>query len=43
MWRCMPPGHSVASGLEPEFFGWKLLPYASTNGGTGIAFSKSLP
>ena len=36
-------GHSVASGREPEFFGWKLVPYASTNGGAGVAFMKSLP
>jgi membrane-associated phospholipid phosphatase len=35
-------GHSVASGRDPEFFGWKVLPYANPNGGTGIAFMKSL-
>jgi len=34
-------GHSVASGRDPEFFGWKLLPYASTQGGTGVALVKS--
>lgn len=34
-------GHSVASGRDPEFFGWKIAPYASTQGGTGIAFVKS--
>jgi len=36
-------GHSVASGRDPEFFGWKVLPYASPEGGTGIAFMKTLP
>jgi len=36
-------GHSVASGREPEVFGWKLHPWASPNGGTGIAFVKTLP
>lgn len=36
-------GHSVASGREPEFFGWKLHPWASPSGGTGIAFVKTLP
>lgn len=35
-------GHSVASGRDPEFFGWKILPYANPEGGTGIAFYKSL-
>ncbi|HKQ47119.1 MAG TPA: phosphatase PAP2 family protein [Phycisphaerae bacterium] len=35
-------GHSVASGRDPEFFGWKLLPYASPEGGAGVAFMKSL-
>lgn len=35
-------GHSVASGRDPEFFGWKLLPYASTDGGAGLAFVKTL-
>ena len=34
-------GHTVASGRDPEFFGWKILPYASTQGGTGVAFVKS--
>ncbi|QDV91910.1 PAP2 superfamily protein [Phycisphaerae bacterium RAS2] len=34
-------GHSVASGRDPDFFGWKIAPYASTQGGTGIAFVKS--
>jgi hypothetical protein len=34
-------GHSVASGRDPEFFGWKILPYASTQGGTGVAFMKT--
>lgn len=36
-------GHSVASGRDPEFFGWKLLPYAHPGGGTGVAFVKTLP
>lgn len=35
-------GHSVASGRDPEFFGWKLLPYASPQNGSGVAFMKSL-
>lgn len=34
-------GHSVADGRDPEFFGWKVLPYASTQGGAGVAFVKS--
>jgi hypothetical protein len=34
-------GHSVASGREPEFFGWKILPYANPEGGAGVAFLKS--
>jgi hypothetical protein len=34
-------GHSVASGRDPEFFGWKLLPYASPQSGSGIAFMKT--
>ncbi|MBN2563209.1 MAG: phosphatase PAP2 family protein [Phycisphaerae bacterium] len=36
-------GHSVASGRDPEFFGWKVLPYASPNGGTGVALMKTMP
>lgn len=36
-------GHSVASGRDPEFFGWKLVPWASPEGGTGVAFVKTLP
>jgi hypothetical protein len=35
-------GHSVASGRDPEIFGWKILPYANPEGGTGVAFYKSL-
>ncbi len=35
-------GHSVASGRDPEFFGWKILPYASPEGGSGVAFMKTL-
>jgi membrane-associated phospholipid phosphatase len=35
-------GHSVASGRNTEFFGWKLLPYASPEGGSGVAFMKTL-
>lgn len=38
----MVVGHSVAGGRDPEFFGWKILPYASTQGGTGVAFVKTL-
>ena len=36
-------GHSVASGRDPEFFGWKIVPYANPEGGAGVAFMKSLP
>ena len=36
-------GHSVAQGRDPEFFGWKIVPYTSTQGGTGIALMKNLP
>lgn len=36
-------GHSVAQGRDPEFFGWKILPYTSSQGGTGIALMKTLP
>ncbi len=36
-------GHSVASGRNPEFFGWKVLPYANPNGGSGVALMKTLP
>jgi len=36
-------GHSVASGRDPEFFGWKVVPYTSPQGGTGIALMKTLP
>jgi membrane-associated phospholipid phosphatase len=35
-------GHSVASGRDPEIFGWKVLPYANPEGGAGVAFYKSL-
>lgn len=35
-------GHSVASGRDPEFFGWKVLPWADPAGGTGVAFMKTL-
>lgn len=35
-------GHAVASGRDPEFFGWKVLPYAGPDSGAGIAFMKSL-
>lgn len=35
-------GHSVASGRDPEFFGWKLTPYASPSTGAGIAFVKTM-
>src|ERR1043166_6383971 len=36
-------GHSVASGRDPEFFGWKVIPYADPRdgGSTGIALYKS--
>lgn len=34
-------GHSVASGRDPEFFGWKILPYASPGSGSGVAFLKT--
>lgn len=37
-------GHAVASGRDPEFFGWKVLPFASpASGATGIAFAKTFP
>jgi len=35
-------GHSVASGRDPEFFGWKILPYANPGNGSGVAFMKTL-
>jgi len=35
-------GHSVASGRNPEFFGWKLVPWASPQNGAGVAFVKTL-
>ncbi len=35
-------GHSVASGRDPEFFGWKIVPWASPDGGVGVAFAKPL-
>lgn len=35
-------GHAVASGRDPEFFGWKILPWAEPTGGTGVAFMKNL-
>jgi membrane-associated phospholipid phosphatase len=35
-------GHAVASGRDPEFFGWKVLPYANPDSGAGVAFMKSL-
>lgn len=35
-------GHSVASGRDPEFFGWKILPYVDPQGGgSGVAVMKS--
>lgn len=35
-------GHSVASGREPEFFGFKLTPYVSPqSGASGVAFIKT--
>jgi membrane-associated phospholipid phosphatase len=35
-------GHSVASGRDPEIFGWKVLPYANPEtGASGIAFMKT--
>ena len=35
-------GHAVASGRDPEFFGWKILPYANPEGGAGVAFMKNV-
>lgn len=38
----MVVGHAVASGRDPEFFGWKVVPYVSPeSGGNGIALMKS--
>lgn len=38
----MVVGHSVASGRDPEFFGWRLVPYADpATGTTGLALHKS--
>ena len=34
-------GHSVASGHDPEIFGWKIVPWASPEGGTGVALMKT--
>lgn len=35
-------GHAVAGGRDPEFFGWKVVPYASPHsGGSGIALMKT--
>lgn len=35
-------GHAVASGRDPEFFGWKILPYVDPQGGgSGVAAMKS--
>jgi len=35
-------GHTVAAGREPEFFGWKVMPYANPEtGASGIAFIKT--
>jgi len=36
-------GHSVASGRDPEFYGWKILPYADPAGASGVAFLKTMP
>lgn len=36
-------GHSVASGRDPEFFGWKVLPYVGPEGATGLALMKTFP
>ena len=36
-------GHSVASGRDPEFFGWKVVPWVSPNVGTGLAIVKTMP
>lgn len=36
-------GHSVASGRDPEFYGWKILPYADPAGTSGVAFMKTMP
>lgn len=34
-------GNAVASGRDPDLFGWKILPWASPEGGSGIALYKS--
>jgi hypothetical protein len=35
-------GHAIASGRDPEFFGWKILPYADpAAGSSGVALVKS--
>ncbi|MFO0974278.1 MAG: phosphatase PAP2 family protein [Phycisphaerae bacterium] len=36
-------GHAVASGRDPEIFGWKVLPYADpASGAAGVAIGKSM-
>jgi len=35
-------GHAVASGRDPEFFGWKVVPYADpASGAGGVALMKT--
>ena len=35
-------GHAVASGRDPEFFGWKVVPYVSADGtASGIGLMKT--
>lgn len=37
-------GHSVASGRDPEIFGWQIVPYVDPSTGVkGVAFQKWLP
>ena len=37
-------GHSVASGRDPEIFGFKVIPYVDpVSEASGVAFYKSMP
>ncbi len=34
-------GHTVATGRDPEFFGWHVVPYVSESGASGVGLMKS--